>query len=136
MYKASRHRDETGRWGATDQEEMEGRAVNQAVEERFSATEEEVREKLQELEELAVSYDQKCGEARGLEDELQEQVTQLGEMKERLLQLAAWISGPDPSPDEQDTTEGGAPGGGTPEELTGWMFRVKDDKIQRQGRQI
>ena len=50
-------------------------------------------------------------------------------MKERLLQLAAWISGPEPSPDTQDVTEGGAPGDGTPEELTGWMLRVKDDKI-------
>ena len=57
---------------------MKGRAVNQAVEEHFSATEEEVREKLQDLEELAVSYDQKCGEVQGLDDELQEQVTQLG----------------------------------------------------------
>ena len=66
MYKASLHRGKTGRWGATDQEEMEGRAVNQAVEERFSATEEEVREKLQDLEELAVAYDQKWGEVRVL----------------------------------------------------------------------
>ena len=74
---------------------MEGRAANQAGEERFSATEEEVKEKLQDLEELAVAYDQKCGDIRGLEDELQEQVIQLGG-----LQLAAWISGQDPSPDE------------------------------------
>ena len=94
-----------------DQDEIEGRAVNHAGEECFSANEGEVREKLQDLEELAVAYDQKCGKVRGLEDE----VTQLGEMKEPLLQFAAWISGPDPSPDEQDATKGGAPGGGTPE---------------------
>ena len=56
------------------------------------------------------------------------------------MQLAVWISGPDPgpdpSPDEQEATEGGAPGGGTPEELTGWMLGVKDDEIQKQGCQI
>ena len=119
-----------------DQDKMEGRAASQAGEERFSATEEEVEEKLQDLKELAVAYDQKCGDIRGLEDELQEQVIQLGEMKERLLQLAAWISGPDPSPDEQDATEGGAPGGETPEELTSWMLKVMDDEIRKQGRQI
>ena len=95
-----------------------------------------VREKLQDLEELAIAYDQKCDKARCLEDELREQVTQLGEMKERLLQLAAWISGPDLSPDEQDTMEGGAPGGERSEELTGWMLEVKDDKIRKQCRQI
>ena len=36
-----------------------------------------MREKLQALKELAVSYEQKCQEAWVLEDELQEQVTQL-----------------------------------------------------------
>ena len=94
-----------------DQDEIEGRAVNHAGEECFSANEGEVREKLKDIEELAVAYDQKCGKVRGLEDE----VTQLGEMKEPLLQFAAWISGSDLSPDEQDATKGGAPGGGTPE---------------------
>ena len=92
--------------------------------------EEEVREKRQVLEELAIAYDQRYKEAQGLEDELQERVTELGEMKVQLLQLAACISDPDPCPEE------GAPRGERPEELTDWMLEVKDDEIQKQGHQI
>ena len=115
---------------------MEDRGKNQVKEECLSATEENLREKLQALQELAVSYDQKCGEVRGLEDELHEQVTQLEMMKEQLFQLTAWISGPDPSPETQYATEGGAPGGRPSEEMRDWMLSVKDDEIQKQRRLI
>ena len=57
-------------------------------------------------------------------------------MKVQLLELAAWISGPDPCPEEQDAAGEGAPRGERPEELTDWMLEVKDDEIQKQGRQI
>ena len=115
---------------------MEDRGKNHVKEERLSSTEEKVREKLQALEDLAVSYDQKCGEVRGLEDELNEQVDQLEMMKEQLLQLAEWISGPDPGPETQYATEGGAPGGRPSEELMDWMLSVKDDEIEKQRRLI
>ena len=50
----------------------EDSVINQVKEDLFSATREERRKKLQALKELAVSYNKMWGEARGLEDELQE----------------------------------------------------------------